>query len=67
MHLFLQDTAELFFEDMRLPPSALLGKANDGFYYLMEKLPQVYVKSLFCTTLSESPDGKMYGSKWRKG
>ncbi|OXB64719.1 hypothetical protein ASZ78_014990 [Callipepla squamata] len=35
-----QDTAELFFEDVRLPASALLGKENGGFYYLMAELPQ---------------------------
>jgi long-chain-acyl-CoA dehydrogenase len=35
-----QDTAELFFEDVRLPKSALLGKENHGFYYLMQELPQ---------------------------
>ena len=38
--ILLQDTAELFFEDVRLPSSALLGKANNGFYYLMQELPQ---------------------------
>lgn len=26
---------------MRLPASALLGKENKGFYYLMAELPQV--------------------------
>uniref|UniRef100_A0A672K1N2 Acyl-CoA dehydrogenase long chain n=1 Tax=Sinocyclocheilus grahami TaxID=75366 RepID=A0A672K1N2_SINGR len=36
-----QDTAELFFEDVRLPAEALLGQANKGFYYLMNELPQV--------------------------
>ncbi|KAJ6665361.1 hypothetical protein lerEdw1_004410 [Lerista edwardsae] len=35
-----QDTAELFFEDVRLPASALLGQENKGFYYLMTELPQ---------------------------
>jgi long-chain-acyl-CoA dehydrogenase len=35
-----QDTAELFFEDVRVPGSALLGKENAGFYQLMEQLPQ---------------------------
>jgi len=35
-----QDTAELFFEDVRVPASALLGKENFGFYQLMEQLPQ---------------------------
>lgn len=36
-----KDTAELFFEDVRLPSEALLGEANKGFYYLMNELPQV--------------------------
>ncbi|XP_062907574.1 long-chain specific acyl-CoA dehydrogenase, mitochondrial isoform X1 [Mobula hypostoma] len=35
-----QDTAELFFEDVRLPADALLGEVNKGFYYLMTELPQ---------------------------
>ncbi|XP_059503624.1 long-chain specific acyl-CoA dehydrogenase, mitochondrial [Stegostoma tigrinum] len=35
-----QDTAELFFEDVCLPPDALLGEVNKGFYYLMTELPQ---------------------------
>ncbi|KAF7243606.1 Long-chain specific acyl-CoA dehydrogenase, mitochondrial [Varanus komodoensis] len=35
-----QDTAEMFFEDVRLPASALLGQENKGFYYLMAELPQ---------------------------
>ncbi|XP_004066587.1 long-chain specific acyl-CoA dehydrogenase, mitochondrial [Oryzias latipes] len=35
-----QDTAELFFEDVRLPATALLGELNKGFYYLMNELPQ---------------------------
>ena len=35
-----QDTAELFFEDVRVPASALLGGENKGFYQLMEQLPQ---------------------------
>uniref|UniRef100_A0AAR2LP47 Long-chain specific acyl-CoA dehydrogenase, mitochondrial n=1 Tax=Pygocentrus nattereri TaxID=42514 RepID=A0AAR2LP47_PYGNA len=35
-----QDTAELFFEDVRLPAEALLGEENKGFYYLMNELPQ---------------------------
>jgi len=35
-----QDTAELFFEDVRVPSSALLGKENYGFYQLMNELPQ---------------------------
>jgi long-chain-acyl-CoA dehydrogenase len=40
MGLKAQDTSELFFEDVRLPATALLGKENSGFYYLMNELPQ---------------------------
>ncbi len=35
-----QDTAELFFEDMRVPATALLGQEGKGFAYLMNELPQ---------------------------
>ncbi len=35
-----QDTAELFFEDVRLPASAVLGQVNKGFFLLMQELPQ---------------------------
>lgn len=38
--LHAQDTAELFFEDCRVPKENLLGQENKGFYYLMEKLQQ---------------------------
>jgi acyl-CoA dehydrogenase len=32
------DTSELFFADMRVPASALLGEAGKGFVYLMQEL-----------------------------
>jgi len=35
-----QDTAELFFDDVRLPASSLLGEPNKGFYFLMDSLPE---------------------------
>ncbi|ADI02737.1 acyl-CoA dehydrogenase family protein [Syntrophothermus lipocalidus] len=38
--LHAQDTAELFFEDCRVPASNLLGKEGNGFIYLMQKLQQ---------------------------
>lgn len=34
-----QDTSELFFNDLRVPASQLLGKENQGFIYLMQELP----------------------------
>ncbi len=35
-----QDTAELFFSDVRVPAENLIGTENGGFLHLMEKLPQ---------------------------
>jgi alkylation response protein AidB-like acyl-CoA dehydrogenase len=35
-----QDTAELFFDDVRVPDENLLGTENGGFLHLMENLPQ---------------------------
>jgi len=34
------DTAEMFFDDVRVPVSNLLGTENRGFIHLMEELPQ---------------------------
>lgn len=34
------DTAELFFQDVRLPASALLGELNKGFVIMMQELPR---------------------------
>ena len=34
------DTAELFFQDMRLPANALLGEENKGFVIMMTELPR---------------------------
>jgi acyl-CoA dehydrogenase len=34
------DTAELFFENMRIPGDALLGEEGKGFVYLMQELPR---------------------------
>jgi alkylation response protein AidB-like acyl-CoA dehydrogenase len=35
-----QDTAELFFRDVRVPAANLLGEQGRGFYHLMRNLPQ---------------------------
>lgn len=34
------DTAELFFQDVRLPANALLGEENQGFAIMMQELPR---------------------------
>jgi acyl-CoA dehydrogenase len=34
------DTAELFFEDLRIPSDSLLGEVNQGFIYLVQELPR---------------------------
>ena len=35
-----QDTAELFFKDVKVPKDNLLGEEGKGFYYMMESLPK---------------------------
>ncbi|MGB4059518.1 MAG: acyl-CoA dehydrogenase family protein [Burkholderiaceae bacterium] len=35
-----QDTAELFFDQVRVPAHHLLGEVNKGFRYMMQELPQ---------------------------
>ncbi|MBI4965045.1 MAG: acyl-CoA dehydrogenase family protein [Desulfomonile tiedjei] len=38
MGIHSNDTAELFFDDCRVPVSHLLGEEGKGFYYMMQKL-----------------------------
>jgi alkylation response protein AidB-like acyl-CoA dehydrogenase len=40
MGLKAQDTAELFFDNVRVPTTNLLGEEGQGFIYLMDNLPQ---------------------------
>ena len=40
MGLHAGDTSELFFDDIKLPKSALLGEKNGGFVHLMNELPR---------------------------
>ena len=40
MGLKAQDTAELFFNNIKVPKANVLGEAHKGFYYLMEGLAE---------------------------
>ncbi len=40
MGMHAQDTAELFFDDVRVPADNLIGELNGGFIHLMNALPQ---------------------------
>jgi acyl-CoA dehydrogenase len=54
MGCHMQDTAELFFEDCRVPASNLLGEEGKGFKYMMEKLQQERLEvSIKCQTYAE--------------
>jgi alkylation response protein AidB-like acyl-CoA dehydrogenase len=66
-----QDTAELFFDNVRVPATNLLGEEGKGFIYLMEKLPQERLtiavvaaaacESVLATTLQYVKDRKAFG------
>src|SRR5437868_685146 len=49
------DTAELFFDDMKLAPDALLGEEGKGFYYIMSTFQneRLVVGALVCGTSSK--------------
>jgi alkylation response protein AidB-like acyl-CoA dehydrogenase len=54
-----QDTAELFFDNVRVPGANLLGQEGQGFVHLMEKLPQerltiAVVAAAACENILES-------------
>ncbi len=50
-----QDTSELFFENVRVPITNLLGEENRGFIQLMEQLPQERLLiALRCATTIEA-------------
>jgi len=51
MGMHAQDTAELVFEECRVPSRNLLGEENKGFYYLMEHLQQ---ERLVCSVMGQA-------------
>src|SRR5699024_4060753 len=47
-----QDTAELFFQDVRVPTENLIGTEGAGFIHLMENLPQERLSIATCAVAS---------------
>ncbi len=66
--LHAQDTAELFFDNVRVPATNLIGEAGRGFIYLMQQLPQerlvIAVRS--CATLETQYDATLRYTSDRK-
>ncbi|HYD71209.1 acyl-CoA dehydrogenase family protein [Azospirillum sp.] len=66
-----QDTAELFFDDVRVPAASLLGEENRGFGYLMHELAQerliialraaVTMESMLDATVAYTRDRQAFG------
>ncbi|MBY8861493.1 acyl-CoA dehydrogenase family protein [Nocardia sp. CA2R105] len=69
--LHAQDTAELFFDNVRVPQANLLGEVGGGFAYLMQSLPlerlgigiaaQVSAEAVFDWTLDYVKDRRAFG------
>jgi alkylation response protein AidB-like acyl-CoA dehydrogenase len=68
-----QDTAELFFDDVRVPRENLLGEEGEGFAYLMQSLPlerlsiavtaQTSAEAVFASTLEYVMQREAFGQK----
>lgn len=66
------DTAELFFDDVRLPADALLGEPGMGFVAMMERLPQerigaavanvAHAKQILLETIEYCKERKAFGN-----
>ena len=55
----LQDTAELFLDDVRVPAENLLGEEGRGFYYMMQELAwERLITAIWCVATCEAAIGK---------
>jgi len=65
------DTAELFFEDVRVPAANLIGELDRGFIHMMEQLPQerlgaavsnlAHCRAILVETLQYTKDRRAFG------
>ncbi|MFJ6676511.1 acyl-CoA dehydrogenase family protein [Actinosynnema sp. NPDC091369] len=65
------DTAELFFEDVRVPAENVIGEVDQGFIYMMERLPQerlggaisnlAHAKQILLETVEYTKERKAFG------
>ncbi len=60
-----QDTSELFFEDVILPKENILGNSGQGFYQLMDELPQERL-SIAVTAISSAEAALNWTIKYTK-
>lgn len=70
--LLAQDTAELFFDDVRIPLGNLLGEENAGFGYLMTELAQeriviairaaASIEAMLSATIEYTKERKAFGN-----
>ena len=60
-----QDTAELFFKDVKVPKENLLGEEGKGFYYMMENLPKerLSIEVVLKYTIEYCHERKAFGQK----